>query len=57
MKKRKDYEQMKLGLWKQFEHDRDSYTEAKTDFIQRYTQLAKKDYEGRYEEIDYHNKF
>lgn len=53
----KDYEQMKLGLWKQFEHDRDSYTEAKTDFIQRYTQLAKKDYEGRYEEIDYHNKF
>lgn len=53
----KDYDQMKLGLWKQFEHDRDSYTEAKTDFIQRYTQLAKKDYEGRYEEIDHHNKF
>ena len=51
----KDYEQMKLGLWKQFEHDRNSYTDAKTDFIQRYTQLAKQDYEGRYEYSDYHN--
>ena len=45
----KDYEQMKLGLWKQFEHNRNSYTDAKTDFIQRYTQLAKQDYEGRYD--------
>jgi GrpB-like predicted nucleotidyltransferase (UPF0157 family) len=45
----KDYEQLKLGLWKQFEHDRKSYTDAKTDFIQRYTQLAKQDYEGRYD--------
>ena len=52
----KDYEQMKLGLWKQFEHDRNSYTDAKTDFIKRYTQLAKQDYEGRYEASDYHNK-
>ena len=52
----KDYEQMKLGLWKQFEHDRNSYTDAKTDFIQRYTQLAKQDYEGRYEDSDHHNK-
>ena len=46
----KDYEQLKLDLWKQFEHDRNSYTDAKTDFIQRYTQLAKQDYEGRYED-------
>ena len=45
----KDYDKMKLGLWKQFEHDRNSYTDAKTDFIQRYTQLAKQDYEGRYD--------
>ena len=51
----KDYEQMKLGLWKQFEHDRNSYTDAKTDFIQRYTQLAKQDYEGRYGDYDHHN--
>ena len=51
----KDYEQLKLGLWKQFEHDRNSYTDAKTDFIQRYTQLAKKDYVGRYGDSDHHN--
>lgn len=35
------YETLKLGLWKQFEHDRDGYTQAKTDFVQRYTQKAK----------------
>ena len=51
----KDYEQLKLGLWKQFEHDRKSYTDAKTDFIQRYTQIAKKDYVGRYEDSDHYN--
>lgn len=29
----KEYEQLKLSLWKKFEHDRDGYTEAKTDFV------------------------
>ena len=33
---------LKLSLWKKFEHDRDGYTEAKTDFIRKYTNLAKK---------------
>ena len=37
----KEYEALKLGLWKRFEHDRDGYTQAKTDFVQRYTQKAK----------------
>lgn len=37
----KEYETLKLGLWKRFEHDRDGYTQAKTDFVQRYTQKAK----------------
>ena len=37
----REYEKLKLGLWKQFEHDRDGYTQAKTDFVQRYTQKAK----------------
>ncbi len=37
----REYETLKLGLWKQFEHDRDGYTKAKTDFVQRYTQKAK----------------
>lgn len=33
----KSLSDMTLGLWKQFEHDRDGYTQAKTDFVQRYT--------------------
>lgn len=44
----KEYEILKLSLWEKFEHDRDGYTEAKTDFIKKYTNLAKSDYEGRY---------
>ena len=37
----KDYERLKLSLWKNFEHNRDGYTEAKTDFIRQYTELGK----------------
>ncbi|MGT2928746.1 GrpB family protein [Streptococcus dentasini] len=37
----KAYEELKLSLWKKFEHDRDSYTEAKADFIRKYTELEK----------------
>lgn len=37
----REYETLKLGLWKRFEHNRDGYTQAKTDFVQRYTQKAK----------------
>lgn len=29
----KQYEQLKLSLWKKYEHDRDGYTAAKTEFI------------------------
>ncbi len=35
---------IKLVLWKQFEHDRDGYTNAKTEFVRRYTQKAKSQY-------------
>ena len=48
----KDYEKLKLSLWKQYEHNRDAYTEAKTDFIKNYTEEAKKLYGGRYERGD-----
>ena len=48
----KDYEKLKLSLWKQYEHNRDAYTEAKTDFIKKYTKEAKKLYSGRYERED-----
>lgn len=45
----KEYEALKLSLWKPFEHDRDGYTNAKTYFINKYTYLAKQTYAGRYE--------
>lgn len=37
----KEYETLKLALWKKFEHDRDGYTEAKSEFVAKYTALAK----------------
>jgi len=44
----KQYEEMKLLLWKKFEHDRDGYTNAKGRFISECTEKAKKVYENRY---------
>ena len=44
----KEYENLKLSLWKEFEHDRDGYTNAKAEFINKYTNLAKSEYGGRY---------
>lgn len=44
----KDYEKLKLSLWQKYEHNRDAYTEAKTDFIKNYTEKAKKLYGKRY---------
>lgn len=38
----KAYEELKLQLWKQYEHDRDAYTQAKNEFVKKYTLLAKK---------------
>lgn len=37
----KEYERLKLSLLPQFRHNRDAYTEAKTDFIKRICDLAK----------------
>ena len=44
----KEYETLKRSLWKKYEHNRDAYTEAKTDFIRRWTQEAFKEYGNRY---------
>jgi len=44
----KEYEALKLQLWKQYEHNRDAYTEAKTDFISKWTEEARKEYGERY---------
>ena len=46
----KQYEQLKLSLWKKFEHDRDGYTSAKTRFVAEQTGKAKKHYENKYEQ-------
>ena len=37
----KEYERLKLELWKTYEHDRDAYTDAKTEFVKKYTELSK----------------
>ena len=44
----KEYETLKLWLWKQYEHNRDAYTDAKTDFISKWTAEARKEYGDRY---------
>lgn len=42
-----EYEKLKIGLWKKYEHNRDAYTEAKTDFVKIFTQCARQKYENR----------
>lgn len=44
----KQYESLKLELWKKYEYNRDGYTQSKTDFISIYTQKAKEYYRDRY---------
>ncbi|WP_099203622.1 GrpB family protein [Miniphocaeibacter massiliensis] len=39
----KEYEKLKLNLWKEYEYNRDMYTEMKTDFIFVNTVKAKKE--------------
>lgn len=38
-----EYEKLKLSLWKPYEHNRDGYTDAKTEFVKRYTKIAKEE--------------
>lgn len=47
----KAYEQMKLKLWKKYEHNRDGYTNAKTAFVEKRTLEARKIYGDRYEQF------
>lgn len=44
----REYENLKRSLWKLFEHDRDGYTESKTDFVKQCTSEAKAMYGDRY---------
>lgn len=43
----KEYETLKLSLWKPFEHNRDGYTNAKASFVKRYTQLGKSEVKNK----------
>lgn len=43
----KEYEQLKLSLWKTFEHDRDGYTNAKSEFVKSHTERAKSEALGK----------
>lgn len=45
----KQYEALKLSLWKEYEFNRDAYTEAKGSFVREYTDRAKRAYPGRYD--------
>ena len=44
----KEYEELKLRLWKEYEHDRDGYTNAKAELVRKYTEQAKMIYGNRY---------
>ena len=44
----KEYETLKLRLWTQLEHNREAYTDAKTDFISKWTAEARKECGDRY---------
>ena len=43
-----EYGRLKLSLKKRFEHNRDAYTEAKSDFILEHTQKARQEFGDRY---------
>ncbi len=44
----KEYERLKLQLWAKFEHNRDAYTDSKSEFIKKWTSAAKEVYGRRY---------
>lgn len=46
----KEYELLKLDLWKRCEYDRDAYTSGKGDFVKHYTEKAKLLFPDRYRE-------
>ena len=44
----KEYEALKQELAMQYRFNREAYTEAKTDFIKKHTQIAREKFSGRY---------
>lgn len=46
------YGELKMQFKATFEHDRDGYTHAKTDFIKHHTAIARQEFAGRYEPVE-----
>lgn len=44
----RSYEELKLRLWKKYEKNRDAYTDAKAEFVNEWTKVAREIYRGRY---------
>ena len=44
----RQYERLKFNLKKQFEPNRDAYTNAKSDFVLKYTEIARRAFAKRY---------
>ncbi len=44
----KKYAELKLSLMQKYKNNRDGYTDAKTDFIKKYTDKAREEFGGRY---------
>ena len=47
-----EYGELKQSLWKQYEHDRDGYTHAKSEFIIKHSHIAKQEFQNRYKPKD-----
>ncbi|KRK74261.1 GrpB family protein [Lacticaseibacillus nasuensis] len=43
-----DYAALKKRLKREFEHDRDAYTDGKGEFVRRVTELGREEFAGRY---------
>ena len=43
-----EYGKLKLQLFNDFKHNRDGYTEAKTDFVLKYSEIAKCEFKNKY---------
>lgn len=44
----RQYQELKFILWKKYEYNRDKYTNGKTEFVEKYTQKARRNYVDRY---------
>jgi GrpB-like predicted nucleotidyltransferase (UPF0157 family) len=46
-----EYGILKQSLKEQYEHNRDGYTDAKTEFIMKYTKIAREEFNDRYKPV------